>query len=302
MDVQEIQCFCRKHGCYVAPPLSIELPVDEVKSGRGRFSFKEPKEDTFFVGSDRWSELSHSGEKLINLLSPDCLEALLPSRGVHLVTFQNGIMNSRDDFIDRGEAIFAQVGEHFRETPLVIGFYNPTTSNVLFDGFGAIMRYLHINNQFVVRTGMFFETLLGLFTIVKRGLRWVHISHSEGGAIAHLALGLVIGRQRRLQFHRHSIENHLISASYGPLIPVPDRFGLNVFNTYSEKDNTTLRFGKRYLDHPNYQGVKLVPCLDQSPPRSSLPPGDHDFLGGTYQKAFRNNLEDILKDLKEGKY
>ena len=197
---------------------------------------------------------------------------------------------------ERGEAIWSQASQLFPRPPLCIGFYNPT-QNIVMDTLRAFMRYAHKNDGYVQRVAIFFETLLGLCTAVNPQLRWIHISHSEGGAIAHLALRMVHIRQQRLRITRHDIREHLISTAYGPVLPIPKGFALHTFNSYSEKDHTTWRFGKRYYGHPNYN-IDLLDSDYQS--KTFLPPGDHDFLGDTYQLALENNLKNILRRLIRG--
>ncbi len=153
---EELEQFCKRHFRLPSDPFSLEVPIEKIREKSGcvkdplitckacvdpntrRFN---PKKSEFVIASDKWSRLGSSlgAGGNINLLDPMHISRLIPQRNrrIHLVTFQNGIQHTFEDFQEMGEVIWEQMTEHFSEMPLCIGFYNPTTNSPFTDAMRA---------------------------------------------------------------------------------------------------------------------------------------------------------------------
>jgi hypothetical protein len=77
-------------------------------------------------------------------------------------------------------------------------------------------------------------------------------------------------------------------------MPIPDKYGKNVINTYSEKDFVT-----KWFAHPKdgfSYDVHFVPCLSSRKEKVAYL-ADHKFMGSTYQKE----AKDFIQRLREGR-
>ena len=188
----------------------------------------------------------------------DYLDKLLPKhqRGIGLFTFQNGIQNShpknpkpdapQGDFRKMGDSIINKFQSN--EKPLCIGLYNATNGII----WGIKDDLLRLNDEWTLNCNSVLSfrqmvcTFADLLPFINPQIRWVHIAHSEGSLIAHEAL---TGRQGfRLGFRRANIiKNHLITATYGGVAPIPN-IVLEAVNNYSTHDIVTGWYAHTYLN------------------------------------------------------
>ncbi len=193
----------------------------------------------------QWNRLGKFYEKTINII--DYLPLFLPrpqkgiSQGpIGLVTFQNGIQNNyKIDFVKRCE----QVLEQFPEGPLFIGLHNPITNLPL--SLGRFKSEELFNTSAVYSLCQTFYTFAERLTELHPNLIWTHFAHSEGGLIGSVALDLMnkCGNNKITKY----LTEHLVTATYGAVKPIPTNHVLRAFNTYSDHD-IALTFGQDYLD------------------------------------------------------
>lgn len=193
----------------------------------------------------QWSRLGKFYEKTINII--DFLPLFLPrqnnqsSQGpIGLVTFQNGIRNNyKDEFKDRCQLVLDQ----FPEGPLFIGLYNPMVNFI--NSFERMVWEELLNTSAVYSLCQTMKTIADRFSELGPNLIWTHFAHSEGGLIAHTALDIVTSsRDEKLKKY---LREHLVTATFGPVKPVPTNPVLRALNTYSSSD-IALTFGQSYLD------------------------------------------------------
>jgi hypothetical protein len=239
----------------------------------------------------------------INLF--DHLSDLFPKGSkIGFATFQNGIRNTLADFQNMGELI----SKKFSGNSLIIGLYNPT------EGFLRDMDRVAGHNSgemcpTVCRTRLMFSTLATQLRKCSPFLKWLHIAHSEAGAIAHLALRSILTPDFfPIKVPKGFLESHLITVTYGALFSIPKAFALETYNTYSDRDFTTKLWAEYFCRHKDYE-VKFVESEKKIPASPLLgvasymanwpigfPPGDHDFQGDTYQKALISDIGDIREN------
>jgi len=318
-DEDQLEYFCIENRNFSPSPVRALISSATLKEQtppstypitcRGEFvgtHLPPPHRPIFSFSSGRWSKLLlHTDNREVDLLgSATVLEQLMPksSRTLHLVTYQNGIRNSPKDFGEMGRAIASKVEEVFGYAPLCMGFYNPTTLNTAADSIRALLRYGGYVNRYIQQTAMWFETLL---TLIRHNpkLHWLHIAHSEGGAIANLALRLVLMRQQTHQIPTHNIAQHLFLSAFGPLHPIPETLIPRSVNFYNCQDKTTLRFGEKFKDprtekvlRPGYGNIRYF--HSEQTYLTPFPPGDHSFLGGSYEDALLANILSIKGKLQ----
>ena len=300
--------------------LVIEVPINEIKKQNSfKYTFIKAKakliNGTGFTGRIEidclvacgfWHKLGELSGDTVDLVT--YLPKLLPSkeRQIALFTFQNGIQNSWGEFQANGEAILTNLQP---EQPLCIGLYNKTRGKVigltndlerLIDEWG--------NNHTILFTRQLFATLAELLPTINPNALWTHIAHSEGGKIASMVVSPSLHALSKE--HMSALNKHLITLTYGSVKPVPN-VTLQSINNYST-DDITLYFAKPYLDievnkiqkfpYPCEKDKKcyvtivksLVPKTKQAPIQ-----GDHSFLGATYQKALKDDLNH-LRDKENG--
>ncbi len=203
-----------------------------------------------FVASGRWHKLAGLNENTINIV--DHLDKLLPtnqgnsimgSKGpIGLITFQNGMMNTLDDF----KKICSLIVNQFPEAPLCIGLHNPTTENIVLDMVRFNKEPL-LNQIAVYSLCQMFKTFAYLLPKINPNLLWTHFAHSEAGLIANAVFTLCEESWINLVEARKYIKNNLITATYGAVKPIPDDYVFYAMNTYSKTD-VALFFGQNYLD------------------------------------------------------
>lgn len=250
----------------------------------------------------------------VNIL--DHLKELLPTTGskIGIVTYQNGIQNTPDDFLIMGQKIVEKI-KLFGGSTLCIGIYN--TSWGLTNDLARVTNSVEgKDSESIWQARQLFATLSTLLPQVNSSVLWTHVAHSEGGLIAKMALS-------RLEVEEKSkVKKHLICATYGPAAPVPKASAKITYNTYSEKDGVTGHYGRIYLssqknvpEHKREYNIKFVPSLI---PDKSLPTwvyfwqphiafgykifhagkkllADHNFAGTTYQQVLEDNFRTMAK-------
>ena len=246
-----------------------------------------------------------SDSRTLDLL--EHLEECLPrvGRQIGLVTYQNGIMNTLEDFRSMGELI----RQHFPGAPLSIGLHNPKL-----DLLNHLKRVKSIScaeiTPVIGRTFLMFKTLIHLIRRINPDLLWVHIMHSEGGGIGHLALEAMAREELGL------FKKNLITLGYGPLLPISQERVLYAKNTYSDRDTTTGWWGQYFKRKNEGYEIFFTPALNISAARrfwgaslkgfggavgsmfADLPPGDHSFGGETYQTWLKTDIDNLLIDLR----
>ena len=204
---------------------------------------------------------------------------------IGLVTFQNGINNNYDeDFLDMGESI---IGHLAPESPLVIGIYNQSKT--------LVPDYFRMQGEFCGCRTEVVRSNRKLFSVLSKRLvnhthhpDWLHMAHSEGGLIAHDTLtGL------SLETSAYCL-NHLIIHTYGSVKPIAERAAKSVINFYSPYDIAYNHYGFLYEDLSGYK-IKLPETPPAKKPLFPIP-GDHAFMGETYQEMLKINIE-ALKDI-----
>jgi len=303
----------------------INAPIQKIKDSYNKYHLIDCKgsfgstEADWAVACGNFTKINHllkeNGEKEINLF--EYLSELLPRRGnkIGLITFQNGIQNTLADFKKMGQSIL----NLFPERPLCIGLYNPTRG-ILNDLNRVFSHHQAKEIATICCTRLMITTISNLLLEINPDLRWLHIAHSEGGAIAHLALKHLAEKNKK------HMRQCLITALYGPVLPVPKKFAYKTYNTYSKDDNATLRWGQEYTNNSDYD-IKIVDSLMEKHSNlkelslgnkglgfgigpvlggarlvddfaRTLPPGDHGFMDKTYQQALEDNIQAIRNAYK----
>ena len=194
-------------------------------------------------------------EEEINIV--DHLDKLLPQRqkSIGLFTFQNGIQNThlpkavnneKGDLEKMGQSIISSF--EVNEKPLCIGMYN-ATNGIKWGIMDDLIRFKHewsLNCNSVLSFRQMACTFADLLPLINQKTHWVHIAHSEASLIANEALtgrkGFALGYRRA-----NVIRNHLITATYGGVDPIPNIVH-HAVNNYSTHDITTHWYAPNYLD------------------------------------------------------
>jgi hypothetical protein len=183
----------------------------------------------------------------INLI--DYLDQLLPLEKfkmmgkIGIVTFQNGMANTLNQFVKSSQMVFDQ----FKEAPLCIGLYNAT----LIQSFPSPLDMLRFVSEKLLNRGSVYslcQTMATLASVVSKlnpNLLWVHFAHSEGSLIANAALEVCTNTF--FSNTREYLKNNLITSTYGAVKPIPDEYTKYSINTYSKND-IALFLGKTYID------------------------------------------------------
>lgn len=129
-------------------------------------------------------KLQAQGEN-INIL--DHLPELIPDfetlrSRINLISFQNGIQNTFEDFKAMGQSIV----KNFKENsvfPLCIGLYNATNGIIsgLWRDWERLSAEWELNANSVI---MLRQMVITLARTLPRNVLWTHIAHSEGGLIS----------------------------------------------------------------------------------------------------------------------
>lgn len=189
-------------------------------------------------------------DETINILDMGYLDLLLPKFDrIGIITFQNGIQNSPDDFANMAQKIL----EKIPEIPLCIGFYNPTNGV----GHGIVHDYLRLSDEWHLNSSsimIFRQMLVSFFKILSssefksRKIMCVHIAHSEAGLIANQVLTVKnYSLFKEYVGMDNFLKNRVIILSYGAVAPIPDVVHTTI-NNYSRDDVTFTQYAMKYLD------------------------------------------------------
>ncbi len=316
------------HNKYYGKALHIQIPLKEIKKNTRSFIKGQAT-----IGSDRyaclvacghWSKLqpTRSDVESGQVILFDHLAELVPNRGkkIALLTFQNGINNTLENFMDMGESILEQVPE----IPLCIGLYNPTKG--LINDLREVSNKLDgILSDTICATHALFATLAEKLKKINPEQLFAHFTHSEGGLIAKKALELDSSNLKSYY------QTNLLIATYGAVLPIPKSHA-RAINTYSTGDFATWPRVKRYLadlgeqakdydiktvapirtstfdaykDFKFEQRMELLEdsnlanceltaeCLNSA--GRVFKGGDHGFQGDTYQTALLENIKDFRR-------
>lgn len=295
---------------YARREFSIRVPIENFKSNgliqcEGSIGFDKFK---CLVTCGHWSHLRLKPDECktnqINLL--EHLSELVPSQGrkIGLFTFQNGINNSFEDFTKMGQSILRNLPE---KPPLCIGLYNPT-KGLVGDLFGVLDKLIGRLSDSICITHAMFTAIAEKLDKINDALMWAHIAHSEGGLIAESALTILKSTKLRAYF-----TSHLLIGTYGSVLPIPNAFAKKAINTYSMRDGATLPRVQDFLSNLGEKAKDYEISIVDSSEKSEYSHlffglsglgfkaaydygvGDHGFLGNTYQRALRLNIEEFKR-------
>ena len=216
----------------------------------------------------------------------DHFSDIMPKEGmiIGLITYQNGINTSLNDFKEMGESILEKVPNG----TMLIGLHNPTEGI-----FKDVMRTrkeikatTETENVSVAR--QFLEAIVDRLDKINPELLWTHIAHSEGGAINYRAIETMNPEKQE------QIKKHLIFYGVAPGLSVPRKFAFSARNVYSEKDYITKWWMLEYKNDPNYD-IQIIPCISKWHEKSGYF-ADHAFMGPTYQ----GDLTQYMDKLESG--
>lgn len=272
-----------------------------------------------FVACANWGELVRLGGT-VNIV--DHLDKLLPreGNGIGLVTFQNGINNSLEDFEKLGNSVLKNLNGD--EKPLCIGLYNATDGGLFSDLARLKTRLDGVCTDNICNAHKFFSTLADKLPVINDELLWAHFAHSEGGLIAKTVLEFLASSE-----YCDFFKTRFVLATYGAVLPTPKTHALAAINNYSTEDTATLpSIVKPYLEEigeearkeyeivileseftkeakeeaKNFKGYsyfKQVGSQEYSKSQHPFPlleycsGGDHAFQNDTYQKALTKDMD-----------
>lgn len=218
--------------------------------------------------------------KSANLL--DYVPLLTPKEsGVFGITSaQNGINTTAEEFLQNCFSITNNIPEG----TLFIGAYNPTTS-LYEDTKRAKTELKGLQTQNSLATADFLSLISD--TLIKSNSKslWLHIPHSEAGVLFNLAFHDLNPDQK------HLLQNQLHVFALAPAQPVPFKPYCSATNAYSVNDDITGPLAFFYLFNPDYY-IKPLKC-ESSWNQLSAYFADHSFLGNTYQKALRDEIQTL---------
>jgi hypothetical protein len=252
----------------------------------------------FYVHCGRWGKLILSEKEkragIIDLM--DHLSELTQSEESSsqkekfgLVTYQNGINNTKRDFYQKSQWIT----QNLPEQPLSIGLFNPSLGKSLPGPTAAIPDLYRMSEEKVYNTDTLVSTWRLFVTLAtrlpkKQNFLWLHIAHSEGSILANFALTNKLTPKDQQNYFKE----HLYVLTYGAVMPVPLPLVSQAINTYSDKDITWKTYGEKFRGNRTYN-IKVV---SSKVPPAPWPQGDHDFIGFTYKEQLTKNLASIREE------
>ncbi|MCE5316757.1 MAG: hypothetical protein LLG04_05260 [Parachlamydia sp.] len=263
-------------------PLPPKIPLKSGELAKGNFSkqYRSPILVDCFVASEHWMKLDvKSTQSKVNLF--DYLPQLIGQNSdcIGLITFQNGIANSYEDFRKMGASIIS----HLPQVILCIGLYNPSQ--------GVVQDAINLGNelelpndtQIVGETRQMFINIIDHFLRLKIKARWIHIAHSKAGFIANLAIRGIQDKRgqspsdSRIKF----MKEQLIVSTFGAVMPIARKFVREAYNVYSEADKAAGGFGKAYIKDKDYD-IVFVKSREKEIVKNQFE-GDHAFIAETYK-------------------
>jgi hypothetical protein len=257
------------------------IPVSSILPCKG---FVSDVPVDWVVSCGHWHKLQFTPHEWItnkvNIV--DHFHELVPTEGstIGLITTQNGIRTTQSDLVQNVRSVANMVPEG----TLTIGMYNPTRG-LINDCKRTIKERGGKDTPTVVNTRQFMVAISETLHKINPDLLWLHIAHSEGGVIGRNAIKGMTEDQKDL------LKNQLYVLGLGPAKPVPLEYGRGVTNVYSKQDFITGWFALKYKNDPKYD-VKFVRCRSKFSERTGYF-ADHAFLGGTYQRAQQDEIDDL---------
>jgi RHS repeat-associated protein len=235
---------------------------------------------------DAWHKLDFSPEELsrghANFF--DHFVKAIPKTGpkIGLITIQNGINTSLKEFDPMVRSVHGAVAEG---TPC-IGLYNPS-KNIASDLWRVSRELRGRETGTICRTRQMLVAVIEMLHNINPDILCLHVSHSEGGLIAHNAQEGMTPEQRELT------KKHLLSFSLGPARPISNKYTRQAVNTYSKSDFITQWFALGFKNNTDYT-IQFTDCTSSILGRT-LYFADHKFSGDTYTQA-RSDYFDTLRE------
>ncbi len=241
--------------------------------------------ETDWVGLySSWFKLKFSEEELkigkIDILNH--VGEMTPSSGssISMILVQNGIQNSLEDFKKMNLSVMNKIPEG----TFCMGLYNPSEGFVK-DIFRTYKEKMHVETPIISRTRQWIAACVESLQKHNPEAMILCIPHSEAGVIFKRSM------EKMSANLQDTLKKALLIEAVAPAEPIPKKFGLEVYNTYSEYDGITGGMAKPFLDDPNYNisfiKSQLAPLSDRqfsAPMCASILIWDHVFLGKTYSK------------------
>jgi len=177
------------------------------------------------------------------------------------------------------------------EGTLIVGIHNPSQGFIR-DCKRTFRERRGKDTPTVVRTRQFMVAISETLHKINPELLWLHIAHSEGGAISNNAIKGMTEEQK------DHLRQQLYFLGVAPAQPTPLEYGRGVSNIYSKQDFITGWFALKYRNDPKYD-VSFVPCRSTLSERTAYF-ADHAFLGGTYKRVQKDEIRDLR--IKHGFY
>ena len=209
---------------------------------------------------------------------------MLPSEGgmIGLVSLQNGIQTTLRETKD----MINFTSSTLPKDTLVMSLYSPSGS-LLSDLNQAGTEIANLKETpMVALTRQYFTAISTSLCKVNPELLWIHIAHSRGGGIAARAAEGMTSEQKEV------MQKNLIYLGVAPSVPMNKNCALITDNVYSNKDTITGKFGKKFLNNPEYN-ITFIECETTWMKRLSNPLfSDHNFLDATYSNyTYETNSE-----------
>lgn len=263
----------------------------------------------YLVSCGFWHQLQFSTDEInsgkVNIMNHFSELISTKSQSIDLVTFTNGIHVSFDEFTDSCHTVIDQL-----PGTLFIGRHNQS-EGVFKDISRACKEISGMETPKICGARQFMTACaeqihkLNPSTLSNIGSLWLHIAHSEGGAIGRRAIEGMTPEQKSL------IQQHLISLGIGPAMPTPKNYAFEAVNIYSTQDFVTGGFGAPHIPAAIVAGVvgcesaksfwgnkdcdiRFVSCRSTWGERSFYI-ADHAFLGGTYQGEMKKWIGEYNK-------
>ena len=252
-------------GRAITTPISSMLPCKANLAG---------VQTDWIVSCGHWNKLQTTPEErttgIVNIV--DHFQELLPTKGntIGLITFQNGIHTSEKEMSQSTQSIRNMVPEG----TLLLGMYNPTEGGFK-DTYRAAQGIMGKETRASANTRQFLVAISESMHKINPDMLWLHIAHSNGGAVTGNAIEGMTEDQRSL------LKNQLYLLGVGPSKPFALEYGKKAVNIYSSQDFITGPFALKYRNRSNYD-IKFLHCKSSFSERTGWFT-DHAHLGGTYQ-------------------
>jgi hypothetical protein len=144
--------------------------------------------------------------------------------------------------------------------------------------------------QMTALTRQYFTAMSTQLCKINPEAFWLHIAHSRAGGIATRAIEGMSDEQKE------NMANNFLYLGVAPSIAMPKHLCARSLNIYSEYDRITGRFGKKVINHPDYN-LEIIKCITPMQDRLFSPLfADHAFLGDTYSVDILDKLSGLNKE------